>query len=80
MTACVSKPFVFCFLRRIHVYTDPLALVCACKLYCTHNTLSIFDIPTIISSETKKKETSNRAGSLQPSMGAAKRAIHPSWH
>ena len=76
MTLCVSKPFVFCFLRRIHVYINSLSLgMCLGVVLHTHCPKHI---PTILVRPKQKKMRPNRAGGLQPSMGAAKRAIHPS--
>ena len=51
MTLCVSKLFVFCFLRRIHVYTNSLSLGMCLEVvlhaHCPKH------IAAIISSETK---------------------------
>ena len=72
MTLCVSKLFVFCFLRRIHVYTNSLSLGMCLEVvlhaHCPKH------IPAIISSETK-----DQIGQAASSpLWAAKRAIHPS--
>ncbi|PVH65813.1 hypothetical protein PAHAL_1G082900 [Panicum hallii] len=56
MTPCISKPYVFCFLRIIHVHTNSLTLVRAWKLYCTNTALSTFQQTYFVQNKKGKKD------------------------
>ena len=76
MTLCVSKPFVFCFLRTIHVYINSLSLGMCLEVvlhaHCPKH------IPTIIWSETKENET--KSGRQPPALYGRGKARNPSYY